>query len=132
MDFQPKSVYAFDIYGAELINTDFKRTTVLAVMDASTARSWPGHDVDATHALIRPYLPANALKELSDYTFLLVELPSKAKTLVAVQWIVQDTVEKITGIGLRITTNRDLSNSQVERIREFFSQVAIPVEMEVL
>ena len=50
-------------------------------MDASTARSWPGHDVDATHALIRPYLPANALKELSDYTFLLVELPSKAKTL---------------------------------------------------
>jgi hypothetical protein len=56
----------------------------------------------------------------------------QAAAEVAEQWIKSDTVEKIDGVGLRITTARDLSNSQVERIRQFFSAVAIPVEMEVI
>lgn len=131
MDFRLKATYGFDIYGAELLPTDFSKVTVIGILDAVTARSL-GHDVDATQAMIRPYLPSNSLTNVADYSFLHVQLPSGVKTVVAEQWIKSDTVEKIDGVGLRITTARDLSNSQVERIRQFFSAVAIPVEMEVI
>lgn len=131
MNFETKTTYSFTVYGAGLLGTDFSRATVLAIMDTNTARMI-GHDVDATHALIRSSLPQNAVANLEDYTFLLVELPTKQKTVVAVEWIDQSTIQVVRGIAARITTDRGLTNDDVERIRVFFASVGIAANIELI
>ncbi len=129
MMFQKKQAYSFSIYGAAVIPTSFRNCVVLgAEMDASLVRSM-GHDIDAQQALILPYLPKNGLTNLDEYTFITVQLSSGIKTAVAVEWIDPSTYEVVTGMGVRITTQRNLTQEDVRRISEFFSMMGLEINM---
>lgn len=130
MNFVPDTTYSFEIYGAGIITTDFSRAKVIGIVTSRIARGVS--DIDARQSQIRPHLPQNSPTDQDRYTYLIVELPTKQQTAVAVEWIKQDTIRVVSGIGVRITTEKNLSSDDVERIRVMLATAGIAANIEVV
>lgn len=130
MQFIPGTTYSFEIYGSNLVTTEFKQCVVTGIVTSRLARNTA--DIDALQALIRPSLPQNAPTDHNRYTYLILELPTRQITAVAVEWIKQDTVRAIDGVGVVVTTERNLSTDDVERIRLMFASAGISARIEIV
>lgn len=130
MQFIPGTTYSFEIYGSNLVTTEFERCTVTGIVTARLARNTA--DIDALQALVRPSLPQNSPTDHNRYTYLIVELPTRQITAVAVEWIKQDTVRVVDGVGVVITTERNLSTDDVERIRLMLASAGISAKIEIV
>ena len=79
-------VVTFNVYPTGIIQTNFSRVTVNAIIDAALARDC-GIDPVALHAQVWPTLPPGVPNVYNGYNYLKLTLPNGTVTAVGVPWI---------------------------------------------
>lgn len=119
MNFKVKKRYSFEIYPSAMVQTAFKKVTVLiAAMSADVARSFS--DIDAAHQSYLPTLPPNTSKNVDSFQYVYVQLPTGEKTVLAECWIKPETVQEVQGVRITAVVE-DAGLDSVAVIRQMYA-----------
>lgn len=113
--FELDNVYNFNTLAPAILGADFKRVTVLAILNYSIASTFI--NIETNHVNIYPYLPEGTVNDPKSYQYLLIKTESGETTVLALPWINLDTVTKITGQTLTIKIN-DVAGTDATKVRD--------------
>ncbi len=89
------AIVSFDLHPAQIIGASHKNAKVLAIVDGDTAQSL-GYDVRALHAAVYPTLPQGTPNRYNAYSYALLLLGSKQKTVVGLPWIKENSLQRVS------------------------------------
>lgn len=101
--FELDGVYSFDTLAPAILGANFKRVTVLAILNYTVAAGYI--NIESNHVNIYPYLPIGTVKDPKSYQYLLIKTLTGENTVLALPWINLDTVTKITTQTISVTLN---------------------------
>lgn len=107
--------YDFSVYPSTVIPGDYTNVTVLAILDADSARSIV--DIDALHAAVYPYLPVGTLDDANAYYYVKVQLSNGVKTALGITWINQSTITPRVSTKIHVLID-NAATTDVERVRQ--------------
>jgi hypothetical protein len=127
-----KKSYSFDVYPSAILGTDFKNVTVLAIMDMDSASQII--DTAAAHVSIYPYLPSGTPNDPSKYTYIKIKTSSGITTVLAVEWIKENTVTDVTSTSATVKIGginpEDISRIRNALVANGFNNLLITVDEE--
>lgn len=113
------SVYSFDTYAQQLLSTNFKNVTILAIMDCDTATA-SGADTVSLHANIYPYLPPGTINDRRKYNYVKVKTTTGQVTFLGIPWINEATVVLVESKTITVTIP-NVNVNDVSKIRNALS-----------
>lgn len=113
--FEIDNVYNFNTVAPAILGADFKRATVLAILNYTIASTYI--NIETNHVNIFPYLPEGTVNDPKTYKYLLIKTETGENTVLALPWINLDTVVKVTGQTLTIKIN-DITGDDSTKIRD--------------
>lgn len=115
LPFELNSVYNFNTVAPAILGLEFKRVTVLAVLNYSIANTYI--NIETNHINIFPYLPVGTVNDPKTYQYLLIKTETGEDTVLALPWIDLDSVTQVTSQSLVLTVN-DINNTDTVKIRD--------------
>ena len=113
--FELDGVYNFNTLAPAILGADFKRATVLAILNYTVASGYI--NIESNHVNIYPYLPVGTVKDPKTYQYLLIKTQTGENTVLALPWINLDTVTRVTTQTISITIN-DVNVDDTVKIRD--------------
>lgn len=101
--FELDGVYNFNTLAPAILGADFKRVTVLAILNYAVATNYI--NIESNHVNIYPYLPVGTVNDPKTYQYLLIRTQTGENTVLALPWINISTVVKVTSKVISITVN---------------------------
>lgn len=101
--FELDGVYNFNTLAPAILGADFKRVTVLAILNYTVATNYI--NIESNHVNIYPYLPVGTVNDPKTYQYLLIRTQTGENTVLALPWINISTVVKVTSKVISITVN---------------------------
>lgn len=101
--FEIDGVYNFNTLAPAILGADFKRVTVLAILNYKVAASYI--NIESNHVNIYPYLPVGTVNDPKTYQYVLVKTQSGEDTVLALPWINLETVVQVTTQTISVTLN---------------------------
>ena len=114
-NFEIGKVYSFGTLAPALLGAVFDKVTVLGIIDYHIATSFL--NVDLYHRRIYPLLPNGTVDNPKKFTYLLVKTESGIQTVLAYEWIEENTIELIDAVTLTVTIP-NVSNSDATKVRD--------------
>lgn len=122
-NFKLKTTYSFEVYPAPIIGTTFKNVTVLGIIDRDTAETII--NVATHHPAIYPYLPEGTVNNPDDYTYLKLRTENGDITVVAIEWIRENTIEELKSRHL-VVDFPDFDPTKLSFLRELLAENNMP------
>lgn len=113
--FQINSTYNFNTRAPAILGTDFKNAKVLGVFDYDSASAFI--NPQTSHVNVYPYLPPGTVDDPKTYTYVLIKTQSGQKTILALPWIDESTIELVTAQKLTVVI-QNIASGDAERIRD--------------
>jgi hypothetical protein len=115
LPFELNSVYSFNTVAPAILGLEFKRVTVLAVLNYSIANTFI--NIETNHINIYPYLPTGTVNDPKTYQYLLIKTETGENTVLAIPWIDLDSVTQVTTQSLILTVN-NINSTDTTKIRD--------------
>jgi hypothetical protein len=115
LPFELNSVYSFNTVAPAILGLEFKRVTVLAVLNYSIANTFI--NIETNHINIYPYLPTGTVNDPKTYQYLLIKAETGENTVLAIPWIDLDSVTQVTTQSLILTVN-NINSTDTTKIRD--------------
>lgn len=122
---------SFDLYPVAMLGIGYKNATLLAVMDAASARSC-GVDPVAAHANVFPTLPVGTPNKYNGYPWLKLKLASGQITAIGLPWIKDETFVEVSVKTMRLTIENVAAADQAKVLEALSSNGFSAVEVEYL
>lgn len=96
---------------------------VTSLIDFQTANRL-GYDVSTTHARVIGSIPGTAVsRDATKLTYILFNTPSNVEECVALEWIIQDSIEEFSNAEVHaVVRGTNVSVTDVARIQDILSQ----------
>lgn len=114
-NFEIKGIYSFNTIAPAILGNAFTNVKVLGIIDSVLASQFISPHI--RHADLYPFMPSGTPDDPTQYNYLMVQLASGEKTVLAMPWIDESSIQKITVTTITVTFS-NASNADVERIRE--------------
>ncbi|MCK9234842.1 MAG: hypothetical protein M0R77_00835 [Gammaproteobacteria bacterium] len=121
--FEPGQKYSFDTYAPQILGTEFKTVVVKSVTDYEDAIS--EEDVQVLHSQILGYITDSTVSVPADFrklTYIKIDTGVGKRRFIAVEWIKQNTITKISELNIDVTIFRVSDPAKVRLVREALSQ----------
>ena len=115
MKYEIGKSYSFDVYPVSVISNEYHNVSVMGILDEATARMYI--DTETMSRSSYPYLPEGTQKDYRKYTYLKVKLENEKVTVVAVEWINDNTVVEVPSKIKVVVEVLNASPSDVANIR---------------
>lgn len=115
LPFELNSVYNFNTVAPAILGLEFKRVTVLAILNYSVANTFI--NIETNHVNIYPYLPPGTINDPKTYQYLLIKTESGNDTVLAIPWIDLNSVTQVTTQSIVVTLN-NVSTTDTVKIRD--------------
>lgn len=102
--FELDGVYNFSTLAPAILGADFKRVTVLAILNYKVAATYI--NIESNHVNIYPYLPVGTVNDPKTYQYILIKTQSGEDTVLALPWINLNTVVKVTSQSITVTIDK--------------------------
>lgn len=113
--FELNSVYNFNTLAPAILGANFKRVTVLAIVNYAIATTMA--NIEVNHRNIYPYLPVGTIDDPKTYQYLVIKTETGETTILALPWINLDTVNKLIGQDITIKIN-NVAPNDAAKIRD--------------
>ena len=114
-NFQIGNTYNFNTRAPAVLGSLFKNATILGIVDYNTASTYI--NIDVMQRTIYPLLPQGTPDNPKKYTYLLIQAESGQKTVLAYQWIDENTIAEVSSATI-IVTLPNVNATDAERIRD--------------
>lgn len=115
-------VYSFNTASKLYLGTSIRRAKLVSIMDADSARKFS--PIDQLHAQIYPTLPRGTVNDANAYTYYAFKLENGSTTVLASNWIVENTIELVESINISIMIS-NATLGDVDRVRHALSAAGI-------
>lgn len=105
--FQIKKTYDFKTLAPAILNSDYKSQKVIAIFTSVEAVKYI--DIQTLHANVSKVIPSLP-SSVNDLTYILFENTSQEKTVLALEYIDQDTIKEVVTYNIRIDVKGANSN----------------------
>lgn len=105
--FQIKKTYDFKTLAPGILNSDYKSQKVIAIFTSVEAVKYI--DIQTLHANVSKVVPSLP-SSVNDLTYILFENTSQEKTVLALEYIDQDTINEVVTYNIRIDVKGANSN----------------------
>lgn len=112
--FQIKQRYNIDVYPSAVLGNGFKNVTVLAILNYESALMFA--DIHAIHANVFAYLPPGTPDRPEEYEYILLKTASGQNTVLARQWINEDSI-RLVASSKAIVTIEEVGSDNIEALR---------------
>ena len=113
--FELNCKYNFNTLAPAILGADFKRATVLAIINYTIAATMI--NINTNHVNIYPYLPVGTVNDPKSYQYIVIKTESGENTVLALPWINLSTVSKILSQDITITVS-NVVNDDTIKIRD--------------
>lgn len=121
--FKLKTTYSFEVYPEQVIGDNFENVTVLGIIDRETAETIT--KITTKHPLVYPYLPDGIPNNPDDYTYLKIRTQSGAVTVIATEWIRENTIVEVKSRHL-VVDFPDFDPTKLPFLRELLAANDMP------
>lgn len=123
--------YSFDVYPVAIISNEYHNVAVKGILDEQTARMYI--DTEAMNRSIYPYLPEGTPKDYQKYTYLKIKLENEKVSVIAVEWINDNTVIEVPSklkvvVEVLNAAPSDVANIRNSLISNGFRNINISLE----
>lgn len=130
-DIQLNASYNLELHASQILGSGYKNAKVLAILDLETASIFGGN-LRARHLEVYPQLPAGTPSDANSLTYLKLRLPSGTTTAIALEWIVDGSLEQVATTSLRFTVDGVAPEKREIIMRALAANGFTAVNVEVL
>lgn len=121
--FKLKTTYSFDLYPSALLGNGLQNVTVVGIVDRETAETIS--NITTKHPLVYPYLPEGTPNDPDVYTYLKIKTQNGEVTVVAVEWIREETIVELKHKHL-VLDFPDFDPTKLALLRELLAENDMP------
>ena len=114
------TLYRLNTLAPAVLGSVFNNIRVIGIIDYSVACQYI--NVKLMHATIYPLLPAGTPDDPQKYIYLLFMTEAGTKTVLAMPWIDESSVQEITSVSIVITVHQ-ANMEDVSRIRQTLDMI---------
>lgn len=93
--------YTFNTLAPAVLGASFINAKVIGIVGYDIAVTMM--NIDLKQRAVYPMLPAGTPNDASKYTYLLLQTQSGSKTVIALEWIDQNTIQIVNSVTLEVT-----------------------------